>query len=77
MKNNGIVNIDRKSPIWILYRFKRESREKCHICGNETDWECRQCGGPVCEECTVPYNQFTQVDYTLCKKCEDSMRESY
>jgi hypothetical protein len=43
--------------------------EKCHICGNETDLECQQCGEFVCENCTMTYNQFTQIDYTLCKIC--------
>ena len=51
--------------------------EKCHICGKETDWECRDCGKPVCEDCTVPYNQFTQVDYTLCTDCEESNKYYY
>lgn len=44
--------------------------EKCHICGKETEWVCERCGRSVCEDCTVPYNQFTQIDYTLCKDCE-------
>ena len=42
---------------------------KCHICGKVTDWECQQCEEFVCENCTMPYNQFTQIDYTLCKIC--------
>jgi len=42
---------------------------KCHICGAEADYECRDCGELVCDNCTMPYNQFTQIDYTLCKSC--------
>ena len=43
--------------------------EKCHICGSETDYECRDCGEFVCDNCTMPYTQFTKIDYTLCKMC--------
>ena len=54
---------------------------KCHICGNETDFECRECGEPVCDDCTMPYNQFTQIDYTLCRECggirEEMKAEKY
>lgn len=48
----------------------REDETLCHICGSRTEWECRDCGQPVCDKCVVSYNQFTQIDYTLCKKCE-------
>lgn len=41
----------------------------CHICGNESEYECRDCERLVCDKCTMPYNQFTQIDYTLCKVC--------
>lgn len=44
---------------------------ECHICGTNTDWVCRDCELLVCEDCTVPYNQFTQIDYTLCIKCSE------
>lgn len=43
--------------------------DKCHICGKETDWICRDCDEFVCEDCTMTYNQFTQIDYTLCTIC--------
>lgn len=55
--------------------------EKCHICGSETDYECRDCGEFVCDNCTMPYTQFTQIDYTLCKRCggiqEDARADEY
>ena len=38
---------------------------------NLTDYCCEDCGEPVCEECAVPYDQFTQIDYTLCQCCHD------
>lgn len=41
----------------------------CHICGNNTEWQCRDCDEPVCENCTVPYDRFTQIDYCLCNSC--------
>ena len=34
---------------------------QCHLCGTITDWECESCGEYVCENCTMPYNQFTQI----------------
>jgi ribosomal protein L12E/L44/L45/RPP1/RPP2 len=43
--------------------------EKCHICNTECDWSCGNCGYPVCDSCTVAYDQFTQIDYTLCNTC--------
>lgn len=49
---------------------------KCHICGSEADYECRDCGKFVCDNCTVPYTQFNQVDYTLCKMCGDAQENS-
>lgn len=44
---------------------------KCHCCGVDwdDDWICRDCGQVVCEKCVMPYNQFTQIDYTLCGDC--------
>ena len=45
---------------------------ECHICGKEAEWECRDCGELVCENCTVAYDQFSQVDYTLCTQCGDN-----
>lgn len=54
---------------------------KCHICGSDTGYECRDCGEFVCDNCTMPYTQFTQIDYTLCKRCggaqEDSRADEY
>jgi hypothetical protein len=47
----------------------------CHICGKETEFDCEICNNFVCENCTVAYTQFNQIDYTMCKKCEDSHNE--
>ena len=49
---------------------------KCYICGTETDNECRDCGEFVCDNCTMPYNQFTQIDYTLCNICGGAQEDS-
>ena len=43
----------------------------CHICENETEWTCRDCGEPVCEDCCVPFTLHNQIDYTLCTFCHD------
>jgi hypothetical protein len=48
---------------------------KCHICGSETEWECRDCERFVCENCTMHYNKFSQIDYTLCKACGGEAQE--
>ena len=50
--------------------------EKCHICNIETDFECRDCELPVCDNCTMSYNQFTQIDYTQCKSCGGEHEEN-
>ena len=46
--------------------------DKCHSCGAKTDWICERCQQLVCENCTVPFTQFNQIDYTLCNNCHDS-----
>ena len=48
---------------------------QCYLCGTITDWECKSCGEYVCENCTMSYNQFTQIDYTLCKKCGNKQED--
>lgn len=50
--------------------------EICHICGKESEFYCRQCDECVCEECTVPYTQYNQIDYTLCNNCGDVYDEN-
>lgn len=48
----------------------------CHICGEETEFLCEQCGEPVCDNCSVSYTYLTPIDYTLCDKCyEENMDE--
>jgi hypothetical protein len=44
---------------------------KCHLCGNITEFYCRDCGEPVCEDCCVPFTLQNQIDYTLCTSCHD------
>ena len=44
---------------------------KCHICDADTEWFCRQCDEPVCEDCCVPFTLQNQIDYTLCTVCHD------
>lgn len=59
---------------------KDDEVELCVVCGKEGEYECRDCENPVCDNCTVPYNQFTQIDYTLCNNCGDNndrQREQY
>lgn len=56
---------------------------KCIICDKEYNelYECKTCGELVCENCVMTYNQFTQIDYTLCKNCgeahNDAMADEY
>jgi len=42
---------------------------KCHMCESDAEDFCESCGQPVCLDCCVPYNQFSQVDYALCTEC--------
>jgi hypothetical protein len=44
---------------------------KCCVCGTEVsnEFECRKCGQLVCDNCTMTYNQFSQIDYTCCTNC--------
>lgn len=48
---------------------------RCHICNSETDFECEDCQKPVCDNCTMQYNQFTQIDWTQCKVCGGEQQE--
>ena len=43
----------------------------CHICGIETDFNCEVCEEPVCEDCCVTPTYKNQIDYAICKVCQD------
>jgi hypothetical protein len=49
--------------------------QKCHICGELTEWECERCGEPVCEKCCVPFTQFNQCTETICNDCGDHLND--
>jgi ASCH domain len=59
-----ILNVKGKLSFW--------EYNGCHICHNPTEKDtfCRDCEKLVCEDCRVKYDQFTQVDYNICKKCK-------
>jgi hypothetical protein len=38
-------------------------------------WPCEQCEQMVCEDCTVAYDQFNQIDFTCCKGCYSASRD--
>jgi hypothetical protein len=44
---------------------------KCSCCGLKSSelYPCTRCDEMFCCECQMPYNQFTQIDYDLCKNC--------
>ena len=44
---------------------------KCHMCGGVTDFVCRDCDMPVCENCLVEFTYMIQIDYSLCQSCDD------
>lgn len=48
--------------------------EVCYFCGKEALAECDECGEFYCEDCKANYNQFTQIDWNCCKKCEEDIR---
>ena len=43
----------------------------CHMCGEETEFTCRDCDEPVCEDCAVQMTYHNQIDYTKCQSCQD------
>jgi len=45
---------------------------KCHMCESETEWYCRDCDQPVCEDCVVQMTYHNQIDYTLCQDCHET-----
>ena len=63
-KENYIKQLDKKLETFTFQVY-------CHICGKETDEDnvCYGCGQYYCDKCSAPYNQFTQIDYNLCKEC--------
>ena len=42
------------------------------MCDEKTDWYCRDCDQPVCENCVVQMTYHNQVDFTLCQECQDT-----
>ena len=44
---------------------------KCQCCGTKVSefLECTRCDCDYCENCQAPYNQFSQIDFNLCKSC--------
>lgn len=44
---------------------------KCECCGEKHSelYPCTKCDQMFCHNCQMPYNQFTQIDYDLCKDC--------
>jgi len=47
-----------------------EINRHCIVCSCEhAEWDCAKCEMPVCDNCTEPYNQFSQIDYTCCTNC--------
>lgn len=33
-----------------------EKKIKCYVCENEADFECKECGKPICDKCTIKKN---------------------
>lgn len=48
--------------------------ELCHICGQPTEFICKVCERPYCENHQANFNQFTQIDYNCCSDCADSKK---
>lgn len=42
----------------------------CHMCESDTDFTCRDCEEPVCEDCCVVPTIHNQIEYALCKSCD-------
>jgi hypothetical protein len=64
-----IENVKGKLSFW------ESGHEVCNICGYPADLICAICGEYFCPGCSANHNQFTQIDYDCCKRCEDAMKE--
>jgi len=42
--------------------------KKC-ICGNEADNECVVCGEPVCDNCQVEFDKWSQITNPVHEEC--------
>ena len=42
--------------------------ERCEKDVKET-FPCEKCETLICDDCSMSYNQFSQIDYTCCKSC--------
>jgi hypothetical protein len=42
----------------------------CHICGDDTHYDCDWCGRHICEDCVVKYSLFiVGSDEIVCTDC--------
>lgn len=48
-----------------------EIPNSCHICGQSTEFTCRDCVQPACEDCLVPFTPQNNIDYCLCNYCHE------
>ena len=52
----------------------KSKKQMCERCEKDAEelFQCEHCDSMICDSCTVTYDQFPQVDYTLCKGCKDT-----
>lgn len=63
-----ITNVKGKLSFWDY------DLDVCHICGQPTEFICKVCERPYCENHQANFNQFTQIDYNCCSDCADSKK---
>jgi len=67
------ILFDKPIPAKGKLGFWESDVELCHICGKPTtkDYLCEKCDNFYCEDCHAVYNQFSQRDFSCCKKCAE------
>lgn len=45
----------------------------CYLCGEHTDWDCKGCDKPVCDECTVSTGNPNNPDFVYCTACASNI----
>jgi len=52
-----------------------EEEYLCHSCNEPAEGCCTSCEQPVCCDCTMEFTQMNQIDYDLCRNCNDDYEE--
>jgi hypothetical protein len=50
-----------------------ENKAVCERCEKDVQevFPCERCETMICDSCSATYNQFSQIDFTCCKTCQE------